>query len=485
MKSLRARLSGERGYALIYLSIMLAVLLIFSGLAVDSGRAYVVKAQLTKAVDGAALAAARSLNSGDPRGEAVRIFKANFPAGYFGTTTVTDPTSDPNFFSSAVDTTTGINTVTVTAKTTLPTTFIQLANINSVDVVATGQATRRMVDISIVLDVSSSIGSKWTAVRDSVRTFIDAFDAKNDRVALLTFGNGASVLSPMPSTRGFDKPTVEADVPNTLPGGSTNMVEGLYRGWDELRSVPAGQQSGLRVIVLFTDGASNSVPGIYDAAPGLGRALRTFDFPKNSPDPDGQTWDNPQITGLYDTSTGNASPSYAITVPNWNNTCAVSGSCIAQVPYLPLTNYQANRRSAGIPTSFPLQTTSLTVDGVAQQTARGLRDQNTSTGRYPAEVFNINNAARNLVEIVANAARSDTGDYPIRIYTIGMGELVRYRLGTRREMSEDILKRMANDKTSLDYNSAQLEGKYYYAQTAADVGPAFQALQNQIIRLTK
>ena len=81
------------------------------------------------------------------------------------------------------------------------------------------------------------------------------------------------------------------------------MVEGLYRGWDELRSVPSGQQSGLRVIVLFTDGASNSVPGNYDAAPGLGRALRTFDFPKCSPDPDGQTWDNPQITGLYDTST--------------------------------------------------------------------------------------------------------------------------------------------------------------------------------------
>ena len=57
----------------------------------------------------------------------------------------------------------------------------------------------------------------------------------------------------------------------------------------------------------------------------------------------------------------------------------------------------------------------------------GLRNVNSSTGRYPAEVFNVNNAARNLVEIIADAARSDTGDYPIRIYTIGMGELVRYK----------------------------------------------------------
>jgi hypothetical protein len=52
-------------------------------------------------------------------------------------------------------------------------------------------------------------------------------------------------------------------------------------------------------------------------------------------------------------------------------------------------------------------------------------------------------------------------------------------------MSEDILKRIANDISSPDRNSAQLEGKYYFAATPEDVGPAFAALQNQIIRLTK
>ena len=80
------------------------------------------------------------------------------------------------------------------------------------------------------------------------------------------------------------------------------MVEGLYRGWDELRSVPAGSQSGLRVIVLFTDGASNSVPGDYGTGPGYG--LRTYDFPQNPGDTFGQTWNSPHITGLYDTQTG-------------------------------------------------------------------------------------------------------------------------------------------------------------------------------------
>ena len=209
--------------------------------------------------------------------------------------------------------------------------------------------------------------------------------------------------------------------------------------------------------------------------------LRTYDFPKIPADTANQTWDSPMIWGLYDTQTGViSSPSYSTTLP-WNSPSTLGGG----LQYLPIQSFHAHRRSAGIPTSFPLQTSSLTVNGVAQSTKRGLRDQNTTTGRYPAEVFNINNAARNLLEIIANAARGDAGDYPIRIYTIGMGDLVRYNLGTMPEQPEQILMRIANDKRSPDYNSSQLDGKYYFAQTEADVGPAFQALQNQIVRLSK
>jgi hypothetical protein len=155
-----------------------------------------------------------------------------------------------------------------------------------------------------------------------------------------------------------------------------------------------------------------------------------------------------------------------------------------QVPWMPPTSFHAEHRSAGIPTTFPLQTNTLNVNGTAQSSTRGLRDM--VGGRYPAHVININNSARNLIEIISNAARSDAdGDYPIRIYSIGMGELVRCPLGSRREMSEEILKRLANDASSPDFNDDQLEGKYYFAATPDDVGPAFAALQNQIIRLTK
>jgi Flp pilus assembly protein TadG len=472
----------QDGFVLVYMAGAVTMLLLFTGLAVDSGRAYVVKAQLTKAVDGAALAAARNLNSGSPAAEAARIFKANFPSGYMGTAGG-DPTTAAGFFTSSVNAGAGVNTVTVTASAVLPTTVMKLANFKTVKISSSGEATRRMVDLSLVVDVSGSIGNtKWPIVRDAVRTFIGAFDKNNDRMALMTFGNGAGVLDQMPATRGFDKLKLQADVPTALPGGSTNMVEGIYRGWDELRAVPTGTQSGLRIIVLFTDGASNGVPGNYEAKPGVATSLRSYDFPKNLPDPDGQTWDSPTIQGLYDTQTGGPNDKALPNVSGpWNGS-----QKLAAVPLLPLLSWHTHHRSPGIATQFPLKTNTLTVNGVAQSTKRPLRNLDPGgSGRYSAETYNINNAARNLVEIIANEARNDNGDYKVRIYTIGMGELVRYNLGTMPEKPEDILKRVANDATSPDFNKAQLEGKYYFAQTAADVAPAFQGIQNQILRLSK
>jgi Flp pilus assembly protein TadG len=468
----RTKNSGQEGYALVYMAATMTVLLLFTGLAVDTGRGYVVKAQLTKAVDGAALAAARNLNSGDPQAEAARIFKANFPSGYMLTSAVTDPTSDPGFFNLVTDEATGVHIVTVTASAVMPTSFMKLANFDSVTVTASGEATRRMVDLSLVIDVSSSLGSRWAAVRDAARAFVAAFDGASDRFSLTIYSWGGRVLFQMPSSRGFDKAGLIAAIPQNLPGGGTAMAEGLYRGWDEIRAVPNGSQSSLRVIVLFTDGAANSVPGLHDMS-GTAKGLMTMDFP----------YYPAAIRGLHESESWVASPNYNQPVANWMNP-----TTIPAIPYLPTESTHQHHRSLSIPTSFPLQTSALTVDGVAQNslTRRGLLDYDASAGLYPAHVRNISNAARNLVEIIANEVRSDTdGDYRIRIYTLGMGDLIRFPLGTMPEISEDLLKRVANDPSSPDYNSDQLEGKYFFAQTEDDVGPAFQGIQNQILRLSK
>ena len=63
------------------------------------------------------------------------------------------------------------------------------------------------------------------------------------------------------------------------------------------------------------------------------------------------------------------------------------------------------------------------------------------TGQYPSTLWNVNNAARNLLEIIGDAARTDNGgDYPIRIFTIGMGNLAPLLLGTIPETPASILR---------------------------------------------
>ena len=472
--------NSEAGVALIHMAVFLPMLLLFTGLAVDSGRAYIVKAQLSKAVDGAALSAARNLNGGNPKGEAAKVFNANFPPNFMGATSVTDPASAPDFYEMHTVEATGLHVVTIKATATVPTTFMRLGNFNEVTVSSASEATRRLVDLSLVLDVSGSIGPAWPAVRDAARSFIDSFDKNGDRMALITYSYGAKVLDPMPAGFGFDKDKLKADVPSALPGGTTATPEGLYRGWDELRSVSLGQQAELRVIVLFTDGSGNVLPGFLDGS-GIAKGVFSGDFPKVLPDPNNSTTNTPALQGLFQTETGAQSPSWSFTPPNWDST-----STTANLKYLPATSAHTHHRSAGIPVSFALQSNTLKVNGVTQSTKRGLRNYNSTVSQYPAEVFNVRNAVTNLTEIIADAVRSDTtGDHKIRIFAIGMGDLVKMNLGTIPESSESVLKRIANDKTSADFNSAQLEGKYYFAQTAADLGPVFQQLQAQIVRLSK
>jgi Flp pilus assembly protein TadG len=485
----------EEGSVLIIVCGFLIVLLAFAGLAIDGGRAYLLKAQLTKAVDGAALAGARAFSTSSAttpeKDEATRIFRANLPAGYMGATSVTNPASDPNFFTKVYDSDSGANIITINAQATLPLTFMRLLGINQVTVAGSGEARRRLVDLSLVIDCSGSIGSDWTTVRDAARRFINSFDERYDRFAITLFSDGAHVAYPMPAPLGFVKTTAMNSIPASLPTGSTSMADGFYRAWDELRSVPAGSQSGLRVIVLFTDGTPNGVPGTFQWRTGpttYVRELNTNDFPSVG----GNTTNNPSLFGLsyQDCSSGTPphcsdNPTMSAFSTGWNSTTVSS-----DVPWLPAgaTSTHANQRSSGMPTSFPLQSATLRVNGVVQSTARDLRNYDSGSGKYPAEIHNVNNAARNLLEILANAARSEyptTGDYPIRVYTIGMGAFVNYNLGTIPERSADILKRISNDKTSTDYNSAQIAGKYYYAATATDVDPAFQALRNEIVRLSK
>ena len=183
------------------------------------------------------------------------------------------------------------------------------------------------------------------------------------------------------------------------------MVEGLYRGWDELRTVPAGQQSGLRVIVLFTDGASNSVPAIWTAAGHRDRAAHVG-LPAELPAPDGQTI-RPDDHGLL-RRTGPAALELARHPDDQRPQRHVHADDHAgdAVHYCRRELHHASPQ-LGIPTTFPL------VDRCSERQRRAAERaarpaSSSGDGRIPAQVWNINNAASNLLEIIANEARNDT-----------------------------------------------------------------------------
>jgi len=147
------------------------------------------------------------------------------------------------------------------------------------------------------------------------------------------------------------------------------------------------------------------------------------------------------------------------------------------IPTMPLVSTHPTHVSSGILTGFNLYDSSLSGQRVL------IGGNGTS---YPNHVQNANNASRNLVEIIANAARADnSGAYPIRIYTLGLGDLLNYEAGSVPETGSSILMRIANDPASRGYNSSQAEGKYYFAGDTSQLASAFEAIRNQIIRISQ
>ena len=250
----------EKGIALVYVGIFLVPILLCTGLAIDLGRGYLVRVALAKAVDAAALAAARNITADSATATAVanNIFNANFPPGFLGVSSLRNP---PGLkFDIGSD---GSHIITVSSTATLPTTFMRMAKFDTLTVSADATATRRLVDMSFVIDRSGSLQGAFSDVKAAAMQFVGYFDTKADRIALITFSSGTTVAEPMGSERGFDLAQIDADIAATKPNGETATAEALYQAWDQLRAVPYGSQSGLRIVVLFTDGTPNSFPGKF------------------------------------------------------------------------------------------------------------------------------------------------------------------------------------------------------------------------------
>jgi len=73
-----------------------------------------------------------------------------------------------------------------------------------------------------------------------VRGFVDAFDARSDRLSLIFFSNGAQVYDQMPASRGFDKATMLSHINSmTVSTPAINATTVLASANVQLVAVPA------------------------------------------------------------------------------------------------------------------------------------------------------------------------------------------------------------------------------------------------------
>lgn len=484
MRIRRAGRGRERGVALAYTAITLILMMVCTGLAIDLGRGYIVRIALTKAVDGAALAAARAIPQGHQAATraAANIFNVNFPTNYLGVSSLQNPPKVT--FDVDED---GSDLITVSSNATIPNTFMRVAGYDHLTVANSAEATRRLIDLSFVVDRSGSLSGVYSQVKSAAQQFVNYFDQTNDRMSLVMFSTNTVVMDTMGMGRGFNRNSINGHIQSSSSNGNTGTPDGLYKGWDQLRGVPADNQSGLRIIVLFTDGAPNTFGGDFrlsttcpsnrlPASPvwvirqGV---IRTGDFAS------GDSADDSGLYVQYGTTSQTNSPISPTDGNNWHSGSSTNrqlvNPCIPNLPVAGRSHHTGT--SSGIPSGFPFYDGSLP----RQRPMVG----SASPNGYPNHVQNANNAARNLTEIIADEIRDDTsGKARIRILTLGLGNLLNANQGMASETGASILKRVANDPTSPDFNPTQVEGKYFFAGSASELQSAFEAIRDLIIRLS-
>src|SRR5580700_8797085 len=262
--------AGERGFVIeVWALMMFFVIVPMIGLAIDCGILFFIKSKLQTAVDGAALGAARSLNRGQdiPSQEAAatdtatRYYHANFPVGWMGVSPVNDPTVT---WPSAPPATAIIN---VQGDVDAPTWFMRIIGVNSLHFTVVGQATRRNVNLMLVVDRSTSLhdtGSCPALSADS-QLFVQSFSNNRDRMGLVTFGTYYNVdFAP---SFNFQS-TMTTMLGNLQCSGFTNAAAAFSTGYQTLKGL--ADQNALNVIVMFTDGIPNTLT--FGPAYGTGAA---------------------------------------------------------------------------------------------------------------------------------------------------------------------------------------------------------------------
>lgn len=259
----------ERGASMVIMAFAVIALMGLVGLAVDTGRLFVARAQLTRTADAAALAGVQSfpiLSNAIAKAQAYGVY--NDPTA---TITATQVGSEKK--------------LKVTASKTVSMTFMKVLGVGSKTVSASAVAGfGGILDVVIVLDETGSMsGQPMTDAQNAAKTLIDMLlpdPSGNTKVALAPYkscylyvcnppsGGSNPARSAVPTSHVVgltDNATTLKDAVNqTYAGGATNICNGILKGQQLLNG--AGRHTEpetQRVLVVLADGDNNPQDSNY------------------------------------------------------------------------------------------------------------------------------------------------------------------------------------------------------------------------------
>jgi Flp pilus assembly protein TadG len=456
----------SNGVTVILTVAFMGVLIPVAGLAIDASLVYAVKARLQAAVDAAALAGARSLNRGmdlasqsdNARATATNFFNANFPYGHFST-------SGRSLSLSVAEGAYRTRTVTATAYVNAPVYFMRILGFSRTRLMATGTASRRDVNMVLVLDRSSSMSGAMVAMRAAARGFVEKFAEGRDNVGLVVFGGSALVAYPHPSTSGPDPyfksaaPTIDTLIGQTVNGGNTGTAQALWLAYQEL--VKRNEQGALNLIVFFTDGLPNGLVAEFndpDAAKNLLKTTSTCSYRRVA---------NRSMLGFLSQYSNFAATGTTVGVKK------LDGSTVSSVSEGPI---QANSDGC----AYRSNEANMRQDVLKMPSSDYYG--NATTGYVSVDLTRVDsprqigNASLNAADSAVARIRQDSS-LNVVIYSIG------YEGGSEKP-DEDWLKRISNDPSSSSFDDNKQAGMYVKAATTSDLDAAFARVASEILRLS-
>jgi len=512
VRTCKRKKEQERGVALLVTTLSMFLIIPTVGLAIDAGVLYAVRAKLSAAADAAALAAGRSLSVGLTLAEqeasavarATAFFHANFPDGFFGS-------RNKQISVQVAETAYRTRTVTVDASVDAPTYFMRLLGFNSVTVRARGRASRRDVNLILVLDRSGSMASSGACepMKAAARQFVSQFANGRDRIGLITYGLTYLLAYPPQQNFKTSSPSLDQVISRITCSGGTGMAQALWQGYQQL--VAINEPGALNLIVLFTDGLPNGITASFPikkktdtrygyGADGYSSVTTQYSMePSTCLDADGDRYDRRpgQTTRTYGPPDWNPywNPADKVgTLAGVQNATASTGNTygVMNSTAISLTQHNETAISDSSGCRFASSTAYMRRDiaYIPDQDIYG----NSTRGYTPVEVFpsgpyagkirpdkpsSIGKASRNAVDNAAQRIRDDDYINPV-IYTIGLGDPT-----GSDPPDENLMRRLANDPASPIYDPTEPPGLYVFAPDRTQLNQAFARVASEILRLAQ